>query len=106
MDTVTNDHTENVIVKEYYDYKPDVNLTLCLLTLKNGFIVHGEAHCLVQGWYDECIGKQRSRANAKDKIWILEAYLLRQKQFECGENPQEAATSRTYNGSKAVVSDV
>ena len=85
MDAVTNAQIESVIVKEYYDYKPDVNLTLCLLTLKNGFIVHGEAHCLVQGWYDECIGKQRSRANAKDKIWILEAYLLRQKQFEYGK---------------------
>lgn len=82
MNTITNDHIESVIANERYDYKKDLGMTLCFLTLTNGFIVHGEAHILVYEWYDEQVSKQRARANAKDKIWVLEAYLLRQKQFE------------------------
>jgi hypothetical protein len=82
MNTITNDHIESIIANEHYDYKQDLGMTLCFLTLKNGFIVHGEAHILVYEWYDEKISKERARNNAKDKIWVLEAYLLKQREYD------------------------
>ena len=82
MKTITNEHVESVIANEYYDYKKESGMTLCFLTLANGFIVHGEAHILVYEWYDEQVSKERARANAKDKIWVLEAYRLKQQEYE------------------------
>lgn len=54
-------------------------LTICVLVLKNGFTVTGESACASPDNYSQEIGNRIARDNARQKIWPLEGYLLRQK---------------------------
>jgi hypothetical protein len=52
-------------------------LTICVLTLKNGFTLVGENACASPGTYDAEIGRKLARDNARNQIWRLEGYRLR-----------------------------
>lgn len=75
---LTPDLIESKIVKEEYHLLTDV-LTVCVLTLENGFTVTGESTCASPANYNKEIGDRIARDNAKDKIWLLEGYLLKEK---------------------------
>lgn len=54
-------------------------LTFCVLVLKNGFTVTGESACASpENFYAE-IWKKIAYDNAREKIWLLEGYLLKEK---------------------------
>ncbi|CRY58867.1 Uncharacterised protein [Yersinia kristensenii] len=53
-------------------------LTFCVIVLKNGFTVTGESACASPENFDEFIGMEIARENARNKIWMLEGYLLKQ----------------------------
>ncbi len=65
------------IVAEQYHVFPGTTLTVCALTLRNGFIVTGESAAASPENFDKEIGRKISRENARNKIWALEGYLLR-----------------------------
>ena len=71
----------NTISKTEYHILTNV-LTVCVLTLNNGFTVTGESACASPENFDAEIGETIAFNNAKDKIWLLEGYLLKQKLFE------------------------
>lgn len=54
-------------------------MTVCLLILKNGFNVTGESASASPENFDAQIGRGIARRNARDKIWSLEGYALRNK---------------------------
>lgn len=54
-------------------------LTFCVLVLRNGFTVTGESACASPENFDAEIGRRIARDNAKQKIWALEGYALRNK---------------------------
>ena len=56
--------------------------TLCSLMLRNGFIVNGESAAVSLENFDQEIGEKIARENARDKIWALEGYLLKQRLYE------------------------
>ena len=70
---------DNTIVDEYYYVFPDTTFTVCLLTLRNGFQVIGESACASPENFDAEIGKKVAKTNARDKIWQLEGYLLKER---------------------------
>jgi hypothetical protein len=74
---VTPDRIENVIVSEQYHVFNGTTLTVCCLTLANGFTVLGESACASPENYDADLGRKIARENAKQKIWALEGYALR-----------------------------
>ena len=53
-------------------------LTFCVLVLKNGFTVTGESACASPENFDAEVGRKIARANAINKVWPLEGYLLKQ----------------------------
>ena len=57
-------------------------LTFCVIVLKNGFTVTGESACASPDNFDAEIGKKVAYQNAREKIWELEGYLLKQKLYE------------------------
>ncbi len=59
-------------------------LTFCVLVLKNGFTVTGESACASPENFDPEIGRKIARGNAKEKMWPLMGYALRQKLHEGG----------------------
>lgn len=54
-------------------------LTICILILRNGFTVTGESACASPENFNQELGERIARENAKQKIWPLEGYLLRQQ---------------------------
>ena len=56
-------------------------LTVCVLTLKNGFTVTGESACASPKNYNEEIGNGIAYENAQDKVWMLEGYLLKERLY-------------------------
>lgn len=54
-------------------------LTMCVLTLKNGFTVTGESACADPANFNADVGKRLARAAAVNKIWPLLGFELRTK---------------------------
>ena len=67
------------IVSEQYHVFPNTTMTVCALTLRNGFIVTGESAAASPENFNTEIGRKIARENARNKIWALEGYLLRDK---------------------------
>ncbi len=76
---LTPEHIDAQITSEQYHIFPGTTLTVCALTLRNGFHVIGESACASPENFDEVIGRKIARDNARGKIWALEGYLLRSK---------------------------
>jgi hypothetical protein len=76
---LTPDHIDQTILAEQFHVFPGTTLTVCCLTLKNGFQVIGESAAASPENFDEEIGRKIARSNARDKIWALEGYLLKNK---------------------------
>jgi len=66
------------ITAEDYHVFPGTTLTVCALTLRNGFMVTGESASASPQNFDEELGRKIARDNARNKIWAFEGYLLRE----------------------------
>ncbi|WDZ77937.1 Gp49 family protein [Ensifer adhaerens] len=75
---LTPTRIDAVIASEQYHVFPGTTLTVCALTLRNGFNVTGESAAASPENFDEEIGRKIARENARNKIWALEGYLLKQ----------------------------
>jgi hypothetical protein len=76
---ITPDHIESVITGEDYLVFPGTQTTVCCLTLKNGFTTIGQSACAHPDNFDAEIGRQIARDDAKNKVWVLEGYLLKDR---------------------------
>lgn len=56
-------------------------LTVCVLTLQNGFNVTGESACASPENFDSEIGERLALKQAENKIWALEGYLLKEQLY-------------------------
>lgn len=79
---LTPDDIDRAVVDEMYHVFDGTTLTVCVLVLKNGYTVTGESAAVSKDNFDAEIGKRIARDNARNKIWQLEGYLLRQRLFE------------------------
>lgn len=66
---------------EYYPW-PDSTLTICVITMQNGYSVRGESACVDMAAYNPAKGKLYAYEDAFRKIWALEGYLLKQQMFD------------------------
>lgn len=66
---------------EYHVFEGS-QLTVCNITLENGFNVTGYSACASPENFNKEIGESVSLRNAREKIWSLEGYLLKQRLFE------------------------
>lgn len=74
---ITPAHIDSQIAREDYHVFPGTTVTVCCLELKNGFCIVGESAAASPENFNEQIGRDIARRNARDKIWSLEGYLLR-----------------------------
>lgn len=81
---------DETIVSEQYHVFPGTTMTICALSLRNGFIVTGESAAASPANFDPAIGRKIARENARNKIWALEGYLLRSK-LAANEIPADRA---------------
>jgi hypothetical protein len=54
-------------------------LTFCVLVLRNGFTVTGESACASPENFDAEVGRKIAFENAKQKMWPLMGYALRER---------------------------
>lgn len=78
---LTSRDIEAAVKGTQYHLFEDSQLTVCCVTLQNGFTVTGESACASPENFDEEIGQGIALKNAKDKIWVLEGYLLKQRLY-------------------------
>jgi len=79
---LTPDSITETIKNTMYHVFGNTCLTVCCMVLKNGFTVTGESACASPENFNAEIGKKIAFGNARDKIWVLEGYLLKQKLHE------------------------
>lgn len=65
-----------------YTVLPSGKALICEIVLKNGFSVRGESACVSKENFNLEIGKEIAFADARDKIWLLEGYLLQERIFK------------------------
>lgn len=78
---ITSEMVDAVIAREYFHVVPDTTLTLCVLTLTNGFNVVGHSACVSPANFDVELGRKIARDKAREQIWALEGYALREHLF-------------------------
>jgi len=86
---------DGAISSEQYYVPPGTTLTLCTLILRNGFTVTGESAAASPENFDAEIGRKIARENARQKIWALEGYLLKQWLYD--QTSAVAKSSRPGN---------
>lgn len=74
---ITPEDLDAEIVDEDYHVFTGSCLTVCCLTLKNGFTVTGESACASPENFNAEIGQKIARSNARDKLWPLLGFRLR-----------------------------
>ncbi len=79
---VTPADIEANIAKEEFQVFAGSTLTVCVLTLRNGFTVSGESACASPENFDAELGRRIARDNAKAKIWPLMGYALREHLYD------------------------
>lgn len=79
---LTPDLIDSKIKSVEFHVFPETCLTVCCMTLQNGFTVTGESACASPDNFNKDIGEKIATENARNKILMLEGYLLKQKLFE------------------------
>lgn len=74
------------VIEEIQFIRLGSKTTVCFLLLKNGFEVTGNSACVSPENFDEEIGRSVAKADAINKIWLLEGYLFQEK-LNYIENP-------------------
>ena len=61
-------------------YPPALDLlTICVITTRNGFTVTGESACVSSENFDQELGSKIALDNAKQKLWPLMGYALKER---------------------------
>lgn len=77
MNKITPEHIDALIaVSNVHDSKMGAKTTVVVLTLPNGFEVVESSGCVDPANYDHALGVSICMKRIKDKLWMLEGYLL------------------------------
>lgn len=79
---LTPAHIDAQIAGEAFHVFPGTTLTVCALTLRNGYQVVGESAAASPANFDAELGRKIARDNARNKIWALEGYVLKYRLAE------------------------
>lgn len=79
---ITPERIDEKVIRVEYWQPHNTTLTVCMIQLQNGTCVTGESACVSHENFDYELGQKIAYANARDKIWGLEGYLLKQQMYE------------------------
>ena len=82
MTRVTNQSIDARIDKVEYHRIPGTTLTICVITMVNGFSVTSESVCVDPNEYNKERGEEIAYENAFEKLWPLEGYLLKERLYQ------------------------
>lgn len=82
---VTKEGMEARISNTDYMVLPNSTVTMCNITLENGYSVRGESACVDARNFNLEIGKNLAYKDAFQKLWALEGYLLAERKFQASK---------------------
>lgn len=82
---ITIEDAEGMVKATAFCRFPGTNMTVCCLTLQNGFAVTGESSCIRDEHFDEELGRKYARQMAIEKVLMLEGFRLKDAIFVEGE---------------------
>lgn len=103
---VTSEDVDGAIVR--HEFFVTGTLTICVLFLRNGFTVTGESACVDPNMFNAVLGKDMAFKNAREKIWGLLGYALRDRMAKIERAPQmcghiaDLPGAATYLGTKVI----
>lgn len=90
----------NIVGKKFVQY--DL-LTICILTLANGFTVVGKSACAVPGNFKLDVGQRLAEQDAIGQVWPLMGYELKTKvAMALAARPASIPNGKTYVGTKVI----
>lgn len=85
---VTEEYMQSRIKRIEFHHLPGTTVTVCNITLDNGYSVRGESACVSPENYDPEIGNHYAKKQAFDKLWPLFGFLLAEQKFRAAEAPR------------------
>ena len=79
---LTPEMIDNIISHSDYHVVTNTTCTVCTMVLKNGYVVVGKSAAVSMANFDAKIGCRIAREDAREQVWALEGYLLKQRLFE------------------------
>ena len=79
---VTPDYMKSRIKSIEFSTLPKSTVTLCNITLDNGYSVRGESACVDPANFNREIGEKIAHDNAFNKLWPLFGFLLAEVRFK------------------------
>lgn len=76
---LTPEIIDSKIMNKVFWNPAGTTLTVAVLVLENGTFVVGESACVSKDNFDPELGQKIAFKNAREKIWVLEGYLLKQQ---------------------------
>jgi hypothetical protein len=76
--SVTKEDVDNSIASVMYMCIPDTTITVCVITLHNGFRITGESSTVCPETFDVKIGEEVAYQNAYEKIWPYLGFKLKE----------------------------
>jgi len=86
---------DSLILATDYHVPSGTTLTLCTLILNNGFTVVGKAACADPKNFDKSLGRKIAYDNARNEIWALAGYELKQRLHDYQYQANFSTPSRT-----------
>lgn len=65
-----------------YHRIPNTTITVCAIKMVNGFTVIGESACVNPADFNAELGKEYAYEKAFGQIWMLEGYLLAERNYQ------------------------
>ncbi len=81
---VTKEIIDARIAKREFMVLPNSTVTICNLTLDNGFSVRGESACVDKRNFNLEIGEKLAYDDAFRKLWHLFGFMLAERRFAVG----------------------
>lgn len=79
------EHIDSCIKYVEYWVVPNTTSTVCAMVLNNNFVVIGKSAAASMENFDEEIGKKIAYDDAREQIWALEGYLLKDYLYNRGK---------------------
>lgn len=87
---ITLDGIKAAIAETEY-FRAKETLTICILTMRNGFHIIGKSACASPENYDQAVGERYAYDDAVRQVWGFEAYALKERIVVLGADLVEAA---------------